>query len=100
LYQLCLNAQQQLTKAIRKGLKGYCDKHAHAPRLLPTGDVTEDLRVKLELAKWRVAMKKGHKRRGNYALSPSEFGGNVIRGQDGGYHGDSGRKELALMPTF
>jgi integrase len=70
----CLNAQHQLTEAaIRQGLKGSCDKHAHAPRLVRTGDVTEDLRVKLELAKWRVATKKGHTRRGNYALSPSEF---------------------------
>jgi hypothetical protein len=70
----CLNAQHQLTEAaIRHGLKGSCDKHAHAPRLVPTGDVTEDLSVKLELAKWRVVMKKGHTRRGNYALPPSEF---------------------------
>jgi hypothetical protein len=61
------------SESISLGLSGSCHKHKNNPRLVPLGDVTRTPIVSEEFVLLKARLKKAHERKGNYAITPSEF---------------------------
>jgi hypothetical protein len=53
--------------------RGWCVKHSKNPRIMPTGDVTEEPTVKAEIKRLIKHLRDTHARRGNYAITPNEM---------------------------
>jgi hypothetical protein len=53
--------------------RGWCVKHAKSPRVMPSGDVTEEPTVKAEIKRLTKHLRDTHARRGNYAITPNEL---------------------------
>jgi hypothetical protein len=72
--QACIEKNNSLSQEAKdNGMWGSCLDHAQMPRLVKRGDSSLQKEFSSLIKDWTTAMKAGHKRKGNAALSPGEF---------------------------